>query len=165
MATSRISRFTGSFWNLTPAINKGLLYSRIFLCPFCMQLMLILIKVSDISNEARPMEVAEPWLDCLLQEFYNQVTDLFCILGPNIKLNWHDKHVIVKPTFTIQVKLILCCPQSDVEKLEGLPVTPFMDRDKITKPSSQTGFIRFVLLPLFRELANLFPCLEVITFQ
>ncbi|XP_031135138.1 high affinity cGMP-specific 3',5'-cyclic phosphodiesterase 9A [Sander lucioperca] len=84
-------------------------------------LMMILIKVSDISNEARPMEVAEPWLDCLLQEFYNQ---------------------------------------SDVEKLEGLPVTPFMDRDKVTKPSSQTGFIRFVLLPLFIELANLFPCLE-----
>lgn len=56
----------------------------------------------------------------------------------------------------------LLFPQSDVEKLEGLPVTPFMDRDKITKPSSQTGFIRFVLLPLFIELANLFPCLEVI---
>ncbi|CAL8378168.1 high affinity cGMP-specific 3',5'-cyclic phosphodiesterase 9A isoform X1 [Gadus morhua] len=84
-------------------------------------LMMILIKVSDISNEARPIEVAEPWLDCLLQEFYNQ---------------------------------------GDMEKLEGLPVTPFMDRDKVTKPSSQTGFIRFVLLPLFIELANLFPCLE-----
>ncbi|XP_059932643.1 high affinity cGMP-specific 3',5'-cyclic phosphodiesterase 9A isoform X2 [Gadus macrocephalus] len=84
-------------------------------------LMMILIKVSDISNEARPMEVAEPWLDCLLQEFYNQ---------------------------------------GDMEKLEGLPVTPFMDRDKVTKPSSQTGFIRFVLMPLFIELANLFPCLE-----
>nr|XP_015810518.2 high affinity cGMP-specific 3',5'-cyclic phosphodiesterase 9A [Nothobranchius furzeri] len=84
-------------------------------------LMMVLIKVSDISNEARPMEVAEPWLDCLLQEFFNQ---------------------------------------SDVEKLEGLPVSPFMDRDKVTKPSSQIGFIRFVLLPLFIELANLFPCLE-----
>ncbi|XP_044072605.1 high affinity cGMP-specific 3',5'-cyclic phosphodiesterase 9A isoform X1 [Siniperca chuatsi] len=91
-------------------------------------LMMILIKVSDISNEARPMEVAEPWLDCLLQEFYNQLSFI--------------------------------CTQSDMEKLEGLPVTPFMDRDKVTKPSSQTGFIRFVLLPLFIELANLFPCLE-----
>ncbi|XP_032879374.1 high affinity cGMP-specific 3',5'-cyclic phosphodiesterase 9A-like [Amblyraja radiata] len=84
-------------------------------------LTMIIIKVSDISNEARPMDVAEPWLDCLLQEFFNQ---------------------------------------SDMEKLEGLPVTPFMDRDKVTKPSSQTGFIRFVLLPLFIELANLFPNLE-----
>lgn len=53
--------------------------------------------------------------------------------------------------------------KSDVEKLEGLPVSPFMDRDKVTKPSSQIGFIRFVLLPLFIELANLFPCLEVRT--
>lgn len=51
-----------------------------------------------------------------------------------------------------------------MEKLEGLPVTPFMDRDKVTKPSSQTGFIRFVLFPLFIELANLFPCLEVRKF-
>ncbi|XP_067116202.1 high affinity cGMP-specific 3',5'-cyclic phosphodiesterase 9A-like [Osmerus mordax] len=84
-------------------------------------LMKILIKVSDISNEARPLDVARPWLDCLLQEFFHQ---------------------------------------SDMEKLEGLPVSPFMDRDKVSKPSSQTGFIGFVLLPLFTELTNLFPCLE-----
>ncbi|XP_056157562.1 high affinity cGMP-specific 3',5'-cyclic phosphodiesterase 9A-like [Lampris incognitus] len=84
-------------------------------------LMKIMVKVSDISNEARPMAVAEPWLDCLLQEFFNQ---------------------------------------SDTEKLKGLPVTSFMDRDKVSKPSSQTNFIRFVLLPLFMELTKLFPCLE-----
>lgn len=35
--------------------------------------MKIMVKVSDISNEVRPMAVAEPWLDCLLQEFFNQV--------------------------------------------------------------------------------------------
>ncbi|XP_062236303.1 high affinity cGMP-specific 3',5'-cyclic phosphodiesterase 9A-like [Platichthys flesus] len=84
-------------------------------------LMNILLKVSDISNEARPMAVAEQWLDCLLQEFFNQ---------------------------------------SDTEKQKGLPVSPFMDRDKVSKPSSQTSFIRFVLLPLFSELIKLFPCLE-----
>lgn len=39
-----------------------------------MQLMKIMVKVSDISNEVRPMAVAEPWLDCLLQEFFNQVS-------------------------------------------------------------------------------------------
>ncbi|XP_069020314.1 high affinity cGMP-specific 3',5'-cyclic phosphodiesterase 9A-like isoform X1 [Embiotoca jacksoni] len=84
-------------------------------------LMKIMVKVSDISNEARPMAVAEPWLDCLLQEFFNQ---------------------------------------SDTEKLKGLPVTPFMDRDKVCRPSSQTNFIRFVLLPLVTELTEMFPCLE-----
>lgn len=41
--------------------------------PLPPQLMKIMVKVSDISNEARPMAVAEPWLDCLLQEFFNQV--------------------------------------------------------------------------------------------
>lgn len=84
---------------------------------------MVLIKVSDISNEARPMDVAEPWLDCLLQEFYEQ---------------------------------------SDVEKLLGLPVTPFMDRDKVSRPSSQCSFIGFVLLPLFESIGRLFPELEVI---
>ena len=54
--------------------------------------------------------------------------------------------------------------QSDMEKLEGLPVTAFMDPDKVTKPSSQCSFIGFVLLPLFEVLASsngLFPYLEV----
>lgn len=83
---------------------------------------MVLIKVSDISNEARPMDVAEPWLDCLLQEFFEQ---------------------------------------SDREKLEGLPVTPFMDRDKVTKPSSQCSFIGYVLLPLFEAIGRLYPELEV----
>lgn len=83
---------------------------------------MVLIKVADISNEARPMDVAEHWLDCLLQEFFQQ---------------------------------------SDAEKLLGLPVTPFMDRDKITKPSSQCSFIGFVLLPLFESIGQLLPQLEV----
>ena len=83
---------------------------------------MVLIKVSDISNEARPMDVAEPWLDCLLQEFYEQ---------------------------------------SDVEKLLGLPVTPFMDREKVSRPSSQCSFIGFVLLPLFESIGRFFPELEV----
>ena len=38
------------------------------------QLMQILIKVADISNEMRPLSVATPWLDCLLAEFFNQVS-------------------------------------------------------------------------------------------
>ncbi|XP_042872667.1 high affinity cGMP-specific 3',5'-cyclic phosphodiesterase 9A-like [Penaeus japonicus] len=85
------------------------------------QLSMVLIKVADISNEARPLDIAEPWLECLLEEFFNQ---------------------------------------SDLEKLEGLPVTPFMDREKVTKPSSQCAFIGFVLLPLFEALGKVLPELE-----
>lgn len=83
-----------------------------------LQLCMILIKVADISNEARPMDVAEPWLDRLLQEFF---------------------------------------AQSAAEKSEGLPVTPFMDPDKVSKPGSQVRFIGLVLLPLFEALGELVP--------
>ena len=54
--------------------------------------------------------------------------------------------------------------QSDVEKLEGLPVAPFMDREKVSKPSAQIGFIKFVLLPLFESLGTLFPVIQVLHF-
>lgn len=81
-------------------------------------LMRMLIKCSDISNEARPTNVAEPWCDCLLEEFF---------------------------------------AQSDMEKLEGLPVLPFMDREKVTKSSAQIGFIGFVIIPLFEAVGKVFP--------
>jgi high affinity cGMP-specific 3',5'-cyclic phosphodiesterase 9 len=36
------------------------------------QLMKVLMKLSDISNECRPVSVSEVWLECLLVEFFNQ---------------------------------------------------------------------------------------------
>ncbi|XP_078662599.1 high affinity cGMP-specific 3',5'-cyclic phosphodiesterase 9A-like isoform X3 [Branchiostoma floridae x Branchiostoma belcheri] len=84
-------------------------------------LKMILIKCCDISNEVRPMDVSEPWVDCLLEEYFMQ---------------------------------------SDREKAEGLPVAPFMDRDKVTKATAQIGFIKFVLIPMFETVAKLFPSIE-----
>ncbi|XP_022609613.1 high affinity cGMP-specific 3',5'-cyclic phosphodiesterase 9A isoform X3 [Seriola dumerili] len=84
-------------------------------------LKMVLIKCCDISNEVRPMEVAEPWVDCLLEEYFMQ---------------------------------------SDREKAEGLPVAPFMDREKVTKPTAQIGFIKFVLIPMFETVMKLFPQIE-----
>lgn len=45
---------------------------------FLLQLSMVLIKVADISNEARPMDVAEPWLDRLLQvrPIYSPLLDI-----------------------------------------------------------------------------------------
>uniref|UniRef100_A0A8C9V1D6 Phosphodiesterase n=1 Tax=Scleropages formosus TaxID=113540 RepID=A0A8C9V1D6_SCLFO len=87
---------------------------------------MVLIKCCDISNEVRPTEVAEPWVDCLLEEYFMQ---------------------------------------SDREKSEGLPVAPFMDRDKVTKPTAQIGFIKFVLIPMFEAVMKLFPQIEDIMVQ
>ncbi len=49
----------------------------------------------------------------------------------------------------IWCSLFVCAAQSDREKAEGLPVAPFMDREKVTKPTAQIGFIKFVLIPMF----------------
>ncbi|KAG9351475.1 hypothetical protein JZ751_022725 [Albula glossodonta] len=54
---------------------------------------------------------------------------------------------------------------SDREKSEGLPVAPFMDRDKVTKPTAQIGFIKFVLIPMFETVMKLFPQIEEIMVQ
>lgn len=48
----------------------------------------------------------------------------------------------------------LCSLQSDREKSEGLPVAPFMDRDKVTKATAQIGFIKFVLIPMFETVTK-----------
>ena len=50
--------------------------------------------------------------------------------------------------------LFMFCFQSDMEKEMGLPVAPFMDREKVTKPSAQIGFIKFVLIPMFETVAK-----------
>ncbi|KAH9514910.1 High affinity cAMP-specific and IBMX-insensitive 3',5'-cyclic phosphodiesterase 9A [Bulinus truncatus] len=89
-------------------------------------LKMVLIKCCDISNEVRPMEVSEPWVDCLLEEYFNQ---------------------------------------SDREKIEGLPVAPFMDRDKVTKPTAQIGFIKFVLIPMFETVSKVFAQIDEVMVQ
>ncbi|KAI8609548.1 hypothetical protein BC830DRAFT_1070171, partial [Chytriomyces sp. MP71] len=50
--------------------------------------------------------------------------------------------------------------QSDKEKKDGLPTAPFMDREKVTKPSAQVGFIGFVMIPLFELVAKVLPNMD-----
>ena len=33
-------------------------------------------------------------------------------------------------------------------------MAPFMDREKVTKPTAQIGFIKFVLIPMFETVAK-----------
>ncbi|XP_078287932.1 high affinity cGMP-specific 3',5'-cyclic phosphodiesterase 9A-like [Rhinoraja longicauda] len=81
----------------------------------------VLIKCCDTSNEARPLQVSDPWVDCLLQEYFMQ---------------------------------------GDRERAAGLPVTPFMDRERVSKPLVQFTFITSVLIPMVESLSKLFPQLD-----
>ena len=51
----------------------------------CLQLLMILLKTADISNEVRPLEVAEPWIECLLEEFFIQVVMETLLISPPIQ--------------------------------------------------------------------------------
>lgn len=112
---SRHSEIVGSF---EAAVTEGFDCSKE---DHRRKLKMMLIKCCDISNEVRPTSVSEPWVDCLLEEYFMQ---------------------------------------SDREKSEGLPVSPFMDRDKVTKPTAQIGFIKFVLIPLFEATTMVLPQLQ-----
>ena len=51
---------------------------------------MVLIKCCDISNEVRPTEVAEPWVDCLLEEYFMQVSRVTgisprCCIRPQVE--------------------------------------------------------------------------------
>lgn len=85
------------------------------ICLSCMQLKKMLLKCCDISNEVRPKEISDQWLENLLEEYFQQ---------------------------------------SDKEKEEGLPFCSFMDRDVVTKPQAQIGFITFMLIPIFKTMAE-----------
>lgn len=63
--------------------------------------MKIFMKTSDISNECRPVSVAEAWLECMLNEFFNQVyfanhsnqnSQTFLILK---QLKWLSKYYVI----------------------------------------------------------------------
>lgn len=50
--------------------------------------------------------------------------------------------------------------QGDQEKAAGIPVQMMNDRDKVNRPSSQIGFIEFVIAPMAEAMMTLFPPLE-----
>ena len=102
-------------------------------------------------------------MNCLL---FAKMDQVFSKENKTLKKYWKiGKKILEKSgNFVSPEKWEPCIFQSDVEKLEGLPVAPFMDREKVSKPSAQIGFIKFVLLPLFESLGTLFPVIQVLHF-
>jgi len=55
--------------------------------------------------------------------------------------------------------------QGDAEKARGLPVSMNCDRDTVTVPKSQMGFITFLVMPLFKALVAYSPTLQPVVDQ
>ena len=93
-------------------------------------LKMILIKACDISNECRPIMVSEGWVECLMEEYFQQ----------------SDKEK--KDNLPV-------APFMDRFGAEGRKTNIiFLCRDRVTKPIAQVGFIKYVLLPLFEALCK-----------
>jgi hypothetical protein len=48
-----------------------------------------------------------------------------------------------------------------LEKELGLPVSPLMDRQKVTRLTAQVNFIQQILMPIGETLVHVFPQLDV----
>merc|ERR1740123_1116072 len=55
--------------------------------------------------------------------------------------------------------------QGDSEKELGLPIGMLNDRDKVSRPGSQHGFINFLVAPLVMSSVRLFPMLWPLATQ
>ena len=109
MSTGHCTEACGHvFWSLHRGMWSCLLFTAVRLTlgrcndvSLCrVQLKQVLMKVADISNEARPMQVADPWIDCLLMEFFNQVWMRYTVSLHAVPLS--------PPTTT----LLMCPPQT-----------------------------------------------------
>ncbi|ETO30206.1 phosphodiesterase [Reticulomyxa filosa] len=96
------------------------------------------VHLADVSNPAKPLEIAKTWAYRVMDEFYHQalLTLCFCIC------------------------VYMC--QGDEERKLGIPVTPMMDKQS---PSAQiakvqVGFLQFVIVPFFESFNALCPDIE-----
>jgi len=93
-------------------------------------------------------------------EVLRQQTPLMC----NMLLHGADVGNPAKPWEICQPYAYLCLEeffnQGDMEKSAGIPVQMLNDRDKVSRPQSQVGFIEFVIAPLVEVMVCCFPNLD-----
>jgi len=126
--------------------------------------MIILILATDMSRHAEILEAFKAKIDNFDFQSEDHITSLKMILIKACDISNECRPVMISEAW-VECLLEEYFHQSDKEKKDGLPIAPFMDRDRVTKPNAQIGFIRFVLLPLFESLNKLFPEFEEISLQ
>jgi len=126
--------------------------------------MIILILATDMSRHAEILEAFKAKIENFDFQSEDHITSLKMILIKACDISNECRPVMISEAW-VECLLEEYFHQSDKEKKDGLPIAPFMDRDRVTKPSAQIGFIRFVLLPLFESLNKLFPEFEEISLQ
>lgn len=126
--------------------------------------MIILILATDMSRHAEILDAFKQKVDNFDYGCEEHLTSLKMILIKACDVSNECRPVIVSEAW-IECLLEEYFHQSDKERSDGLPIAAFMDRSRVSKPTAQVAFIRFVVLPLFKSLQTLFPELEEIAIE
>lgn len=110
--------------------------------------------VKDIKEQTLRFESSD--IDFSPQKIENEKN---IIIGALIKCadisNTARPYHIAKSWSNVLLQEFTC--QGDLEKKLGLPVGLLNDRDRVSQPDSQIGFIDFCAMPLFKSVSELIP--------
>jgi len=121
--------------------------------------MIVLILATDMARHAEILDNFKQKLDNFDYSSEDHLNTLKMILIKACDISNECRPIMVSEGW-VDCLLEEYFHQSDKEKKDALPVAPFMDRDRVTKPTAQIGFIKYVLLPLFEALSKLYPEIE-----
>jgi len=126
--------------------------------------MIILILATDMARHAEILDNFRQKIDAFDYSSEDHLNTLKMILIKACDISNECRPIMVSEGW-VDCLMEEYFHQSDKEKRDQLPVAPFMDRDRVTKPSAQIGFIKYVLLPLFEALSKLYPEVEQIALE
>jgi len=126
--------------------------------------MILLILATDMARHAEILDNFKQKLDNFDYTSSDHLNTLKMILIKACDISNECRPVMVSEGW-VECLMEEYFHQSDKEKRDSLPVAPFMDRDRVTKPTAQIGFIKYVLLPLFEALCKLYPEVEEIALD
>ena len=119
---------------------------------------------SELKNRALVLNIVNGKNNNLLlgndeKKFYENQQQILNLLihSSDISNPTKPDHIYDKMVELVMKEFFL---QGDVEKKEGLPVSPLCDRNTTSIPGSQIGFMSFVVLPSFELFHNIFPEVE-----
>ncbi|KAJ1339369.1 hypothetical protein BSLG_006023 [Batrachochytrium salamandrivorans] len=117
-----------------------------------------LINVTKLIDKLKPVEKLILTVAYLDHPGYNnsyQINDCNIFAGFSDSVYHEARRGIIRCILSTDM-----AGTSDREKADGLPNAPFMDREKVTKPSAQIGFIAYVMIPMYELVGKVLPNMD-----
>lgn len=124
-------------------------------------------KLFEVESEACDAQAREP--GCLAEAYVSEVLCKNAALWPRLFLHLADISNPLKPFWIYMLWSARVVDeffaQGDEEKRLGIPVGMLNDREKVSRPGSEHGFITFLVAPLVTSTVSVFPTLGPLACQ